>query len=47
VIAARAKANYQSHVGRPKKSCQTSDAICKIDTKREIAAAAGVSRGDR
>jgi len=43
LIAARAKASYEANVGRPKKSCQKSDKISRVDTKREAAALAGVS----
>jgi len=37
LIAARAKASYEANVGRPKKSCQKSDKISRVDTKREAA----------
>jgi len=43
LIAARAKASYEANVGRPKKSCQKSDKISRVDTKREAAKLAGVS----
>jgi len=35
--AARAEASYEANVGRPKKSCQKSDKISRVDTKREAA----------
>jgi len=45
LIAARAKASYEANVGRPKKSCQKSDKISRVDTKREAAKLAGGGSG--
>lgn len=42
-IAARAKASYESNVGRPKKLAQKSAEISGIETRVEIAKIAGVS----
>lgn len=43
IFRAMAKESYDKNVGRPNKSCQKSDTISHIDTKRELARLANTS----